>query len=347
MLKRICRWLSMAGLALCAAGLVPAPAQAQPKPDKIVVTAYGGIWTESVKRDFIPCFEKKNPGVKVEILTGESANWLNRVRANPNTPTINVITLSEADSLRAAREELFEKMTPAKMPYLKDIPEAFHKPWNDYSVAMNMAAMGVMYNKDTVKNPPATWKELIDNIAAGKYGNKVSWPSGTYTWGPEFIWFVAQQYGGSIDTAFQKLKAMQPHVLKFWNTPVEALNLFGTKEVDLVVYWDGRSHAFINKGNPWAGFYIPQPGTIPGSTMISVVKNSPEVTWDYVNCVLSPEGQLAHAKTVRYAITNQSVVYPPELKAEVIPFDKVVVPPYNEILDKVPGWIARWNQEIR
>lgn len=332
--------------ALCGGLLVVSSAYAQQKPERIVVTAYGGIWTDSVKKNFASCFEKKT-GVKVDVLTGESTDWLNRIRANPGKPSIDVITLAEADSFRAGREGLLDKMTTAKVPYLKDIPDSFHKTWSDFSVVQNFGAMGVMYNKEVVKNLPASWKEVIENIIAGKYGKKVSWPAGTYTWGPEFIWFVAQQYGGSIDTAFEKLKAMQPYVVKFWNTPVEALNLFGTKEVDVLIYWDGRAQAFIDKGNPWVGFYIPQPNTIAGSVLVSKVKNSPEIGWEYVNCVLSPEGQLGHAKTVLYAITNRTVVYTPDIKDKVTPADRVVIPPYAEILDKIPGWVERWNKEIR
>ena len=334
------------GMSVCAGLAAGSSAHAQPKPDKIVVTAYGGIWSDSVKKNFATCFEKKT-GVKVDILTGESADWLTRIRASRGKPPIDVITLAEADSFRAGREGLFDKMTTAKVPNLKDIPEAFHKPWDDYSVVQNFGGMGVMYNKSALPNPPATWKDLIENIIAGKYGKKVAWPAGTYTWGPEFIWFVAQQYGGNIDTAFQKIKAMQPYVVKFWNTPVEALNLFGTKEVNILVYWDGRSHAFIDQGNAWARFYVPKPNTIAGSVLVSKVKNSPDIAWEYVNCVLSQQAQLGHAETVLYAVTNKNVVYPAAIKDKVTPAGMVVIPPYKEILDKFPGWIERWNKEIR
>jgi putative spermidine/putrescine transport system substrate-binding protein len=321
-------------------------AVAQSKPDKIVVTAYGGVWAESVKKNFVSCFEK-TAGVKVDVLTGESADWLNKVRANPQHPPIDVLTLAEADSLRAAREGLLDKITTAEVPNLKDIPDRFHKPWNDYAVVQNYGAMGIVYNKDAIKDVPKDWKGLIDAIAAGKYGKHVAWPAGTYTWGPEFIWWVAQQYDGSVDTAFAKLKAMQPYIVKFWTTPVEALNLFGTHEVDIMPYWDGRSYAFIDKGNPWAGFYIPEPGTIAGSVLVSKVKGAPPIAWDYVNCVLSHDGQLGHAETILYGITNKTVTYPDAIKDKVTAADRVVVPPYDKIFDLIPGWIERWNKEMQ
>src|SRR6185312_14608388 len=195
--------------------------------------------------------------------------------------------------------------------------------------------------------PPATWREFIDDVAAGKYGKRVSMPAGTYTWGPEFIWLISQQYGGDVDMAFKKLKEASKYVVKFWNTPVEALNLFGTKEVDALVYWDGRSINFIDKGNDWAGFTLPGPKTIAGLAMLSKVKNAPAVSWEYINCALAPENQLKHAETILYAVPNTKVVYPAAIKDKVMATDKAVVPPYDQIFDKFGGWIERWNKEMR
>lgn len=316
------------------------------KPDKIVVTAYGGLWAESVKKNYVPCFEEKT-GVKVEIITGESSDWLNKIKANPGNSPIDVIALSEVDSLRAAREGLLEQMSVETVPNLAMIPDEFHKPWDDYGVSGNYGALGVMYNSETVTDEPQSWKELIEDIAAGKYGKKVSWPAGTYTWGPSQIWWVAQQYDGDIDVAFQKMKEISPYVVKFWTTPVEALNLFATGEVDVLVYWDGRAYSFINKGNDWAKFSVPEPGGVVSLVMQSVVKGAHPITWEYLNCVLSTEGQIGNSETMRYPGTNETVTYPEDLAAEFTPLSKIKVPPYHEIIDRIPEMIERWNKEMR
>ena len=343
------KWISNATVvaALCAMAISTSMAlAATDKPDKIVVTAFGGVWSDSVKKNYASCFEKKT-GVKVEVVTGESAEWLNKIRANPEHSPIDVVTLSELDSLRAGREGLLSKMTTAEVPNLAQVPAQFHEPWRDLGVSSTYGPMGIMYNSEKIKDPPKSWKELIDGIAAGKYGKKVGWPSGTYAWGPPFIWFIAQQYGGDIDVAFAKLKAMQPYVVKFWETPVDALNLFATKQVDILAYWDGRSYAFINKGNPWAKFYIPEPNGMTSLVLFSKVKSAPPIAWEYINCVLSPEAQVGNAEMIRYPGTNKSVKYPEDLRKDFTPFDRVVVPPYDQIIDKIPAWIERWNKEMR
>jgi putative spermidine/putrescine transport system substrate-binding protein len=339
-----CALAALNAAALIGASTLAAMAE-ETTPEKIVVTAYGGIWAESVAKNYAPCFEKKT-GVRVEILTGESSDWLNKVKANPGNSPIDVITLSELDSLRAAKEGLLEQLSVEKVPNLANIPDAFHKPWDDYGVSGNYGAMGVMYNSQSVAEPQS-WKQLIDDIAAGKYGEKVAWPSGTYTWGPSQLWWVAQQYGGDIDVAFEKMKAIKPYVVKFWTTPVEALNLFATGEVDVLVYWDGRAFAFINKGNDWAKFSVPEPGGVVSLVMQSVVKGANPIAYEYINCVLSEEGQIGNSHTMRYPGTNSTVTYPDNLRAEFTPMEKVKVPPYSEIIDRIPEWIERWNKEMQ
>jgi putative spermidine/putrescine transport system substrate-binding protein len=329
------------GLAVLCTAATAAGAQ-----ETLVVSAYGGIWKESVEKNFATCYTART-GNKLAIQTGESADWLNRIRANPKSPPIHVVTMAQADTMRAIAADLIETIDPAKIPSLKDIPERFHKPWNGKAIDIHVGTFGIMYNKEKVPNPPADWKTLIEDIIAGKYGKRVSWPSGTYSWGPDMIWFMGQIYGGDIDQAFAKLKAMAPYVQRFWTSPVEVLDSFAAKQVDLVMYWDGRAHGFIDKGNSWAGYYNPKPGALGVTVAVAKVKNSPEAAWTYMDCALNAEVQLNHAKTLRYAVTNSKVVYPDDLKGKVANLDELVLLPYPQEIDKFAGWVERWNKEMR
>jgi putative spermidine/putrescine transport system substrate-binding protein len=329
------------GLTLVGLGGPEAGAQS----DKVVVTAAGGIWLESAKQNFASCF-KQRTGKDVEILVGASTDFLNRMRANPANPPIHVAMLSEIDAIRAGREGLLEKLTVEKVPNLRDVPELFRKQWDDYAVIQNFGAMIVMYNNEKIKEPPRDWKTLIDNVVAGRYGKRVSFPSLTMPWGPMFTWFLTTQYGGSEDVVFQKYKAMLPNIAKYWVSPVEALNMFAAKEIDILVYWDGRAYAFAQE-NKWATAYVPEPGAFQSAAMLTKVKNSPELAWQYVDCVLSPEAQLGHSKMVKYPIVNSKVVYPKDLEAVLTPVAKVRQPPFAAFMDKIPAWIERWNKEVR
>ena len=66
-----------------------------------------------------------------------------------------------------------------------------------------------------------------------------------------------------------------------------------------------------------------------------------------MDCALSADVQLAHARTLRYAVTNSKVVYPDDLKGKVANLDELMLLPYPQEIDKFPGWVERWNKEMR
>lgn len=331
---------------LCLAALfVSAPFAVAVAQDKIVVTSSGGVWLESAKANFAACF-KERTGKEAEILLAASNEIMQKLRASPGKPPIDVVVLSETDAIRAGQEGLLDKITVDKVPNIKDVPEVFRKQWNDFATIQNFGAMIVMVNGDKVPNPPKDWKTLIDEVAAGKYGKRVSFPSLTMPWGPMFTWFLTTLYDNNEDMVFQKYKAMLPNIAKYWVSPVEALNMFAAKEIDILVYWDGRAYAFAEE-NKWAKAYIPEPGAFQSAAMLAKPKGAPDLAWQYVDCVLSPKAQLGHSQMVKYPIVNSTVVYPPALKAQLTPLDKVRQPDFQLIIQKVPGWLERWNKEIR
>lgn len=322
--------------------LQPGAARAE---DPLVVVASGGVWLESAKANFVSCY-KERTGEEPEVLTLPSGEVLNRLRANPDNPPIHVVMLSEIDAIRAGEEGLLEEMTVEKVPNLADVPEIFRAQWNNYATISNFGAMIVMYNKDAIPEPPADWKTLIDNTIAGKYGDRVSFPAVTMAWGPMFTWFLTTLYDGDEDAVFGKYKQMLPHIAKYWDSPVDAMNMFAAKEVDLLVYWDGRAYAFAEE-NDWAGAYIPEPGAFQSAAMLGKVKNAPDKAWTYVDCVLSPKAQLGHSQMIKYPIVNSKVEYPEDLAKVLTPLEKVRQPEFRSFIDKIPAWIERWNREVR
>lgn len=328
--------------AAAALGMLLTPARAE---DPLVVIASGGVWLESAKANFVSCY-KERTGEDPEVLTLPSGEVLNRLRANPENPPIDVVMLSEIDAIRAGQEGLLEELSVEKVPNLADVPEVFRAQWNNFATISNFGAMIVLYNKEAIPEPPADWKTLIDNTIAGKYGDRVSFPAVTMAWGPMFTWFLTTLYDGSEDAVFEKYKQMLPNVAKYWDSPVDAMNMFAAKEVDILVYWDGRAYAFAGE-HDWAGAYIPEPGAFQSAAMLGKVKNAPEKAWTYVDCVLSPKAQLGHSQMIKYPIVNSKVVYPPELEAILTPLAKVRQPEFRSFIDKIPGWTERWNKEIR
>lgn len=334
--------LTKAFATIVALGFLLTPSHAE---SPLVVVSSGGIWLESAKANFVSCY-KDRTGEDPEILTVNSSEVLNRIRANPSNPPIHVALLSEIDAIRAGEEGLLDKLSEKDVPNLADVPKIFRDQWNDFATIQNFGAMIVLYNKEKIATPPADWKTLIEETIAGKYGDRVSFPAVTMAWGPMFTWFLTTLYGDDEDVVFAKYKAMLPNIAKYWTSPVDAMNMFAAKEIDILVYWDGRAYAFAQE-NDWAGAYIPEPGAFQSAAMLAKVKNAPEKAWQYIDCVLSPKAQLGHASMIKYPVVNDKVEYPAELAKTLTPLERVRQPDFRSFIDKIPSWVERWNKEVR
>ena len=83
-------------LSILAGALVPL-AGADAQPTTLVVTGYGGRWSDVMKKALVEPFEKKH-GVKVEIVTGITTEWVAKLlAAGPDNPPYDVVFGNERE----------------------------------------------------------------------------------------------------------------------------------------------------------------------------------------------------------------------------------------------------------
>src|SRR5438067_5849684 len=131
--------------ALAASTQYPPPAAiAQPKT--LVVTGYGGRWSEVMKKALVEPFEKKH-GVKVEIVTGITTEWVAKLlAAGPDNPPYDVVFGNEPAFPIPRERGFFEKRNEALAPNIKNLyPKALI---GDTSLAMFWGRIGLAYRTD-------------------------------------------------------------------------------------------------------------------------------------------------------------------------------------------------------
>jgi putative spermidine/putrescine transport system substrate-binding protein len=332
-------------LAACIAVLASAPAFAA----DLTVTAFGGVWEKSLRTCYIEPFQKQT-GKTVDVVLGTPAQWVNQIAANPQKPPIDVI-LNLVDGAEDAKARgLVEKIDPAKIPNLADVPEPFKKVVEGYAVAMHFGAAGLAYNEAKIKNPPKTWVEFIDRTLKGEWQAALPGISVASTAPAALIWNFNDVLGGKpadITPAIAKIKALRDSGnVVFWNDVNQFLTQLQSGEADIGIYWDGRAWAARDGGFKTLNFYYPAPGGVVNPIVVQKVKNSPDLAWQFMNFVFSPEPQSCWAAAIQYPVVNTKATYKPEQKARMPEWETVRWPPFAEILVNMPRWVETWNKEI-
>lgn len=114
---------------------------------------------------YVKAFEKENPGVKVELITGGTGDLLGRVRAEKDRPRGDVLW-GGSSTTGGSAPELFVKYDS---PALKDIAKELQDP-TGYNAPFDAFAMVIVYNRDRVtpSEAPKTWADLGDPKWKGK-----------------------------------------------------------------------------------------------------------------------------------------------------------------------------------
>lgn len=196
-------------------GLVAAPITSQALEDKlVVVTSFPKDLTGKFKSEF----EKRNPGVKVEILSKKTTAGIKYVQETAANNTSDIFWASAPDAFEVLKGDgLLQKYTPKA----QGIPEKVGAyPINDpdgYYSGFAAAGYGIMWNKRYIKAkklPPAKeWTDLAKPVYHGHVGMSAPSRSGTTHLTVETIlqgegwekgWALWKEIGGNLKTVTER-----------------------------------------------------------------------------------------------------------------------------------------------
>lgn len=333
----------MAGLT-GAAALVAAPSVLRAQTRELVVGGAAGHkpWVEQI---VVPAFEKKH-NCKVIFEGTRSLVNLEKMQKNKDKPYMSVVQMDDPVMILAVKEGLLDPLTPAKAPNLAELlPGSTHMDgmWTNYLQPW----LGIAYNKNTVKAPPASWAELFE----AKYKGRVVIPSLQNTEGLPILFAAGLLTGGSLeavqketDAGFKKLASLKPNLLTIYTQQPQAYNLLEQGEAHLI----GPAMSSYCLERKAAGSPIdlaaPKEGVFAMPSGIAVVKGAPQadLAFAYVNELLGAELQSKLAGPTFSLATNKAVPKPDGLGADV----KIIQIDWANVAAQRNDWIKRWDRDM-
>ncbi|MFF8590727.1 2-aminoethylphosphonate ABC transporter substrate-binding protein [Streptomyces sp. NPDC015220] len=173
--------------------------------DAEVVTVYsadglkgenGDGWYDRVFKDF-----ESKTGIKVKYVEGGSGEMVQRAVREKANPQADVLVTLPPFIQQADSKGLLQKYAPAGADRVSGADKAADGTWT--SVVNNY--FGFVYNKKELKQPPATWEQLLD----GRYKDKLQYSTpGVAGDGTAVLVKAVHDFGGK-DAALAYLKKLQ------------------------------------------------------------------------------------------------------------------------------------------
>jgi len=292
----------------------------------------------------IPMFEKKYACTIVFEGTKSLVN-LEKMVSNKAKPYLSVVMMDDPVLLLAVKEDVIEKITPAKVPNMAKIkPAAIHMDgmWTNYQ--QPYASIAIAPAK--VKPAPASWAEVWD----AKYKSKIIVPSLQNTEGLSLFYLAAHLDTGKplkdaqydTDAAFRKLRALKPSLLTVYTQMPQAFNLLEQGEASMIAGALSSYASERKRQGAAVEMVSPKEGVMAMPSGIAKVKNGPqpELALAFINEMLGVEYQKILTEVAAALPTNTAVAVPPGMPKDVF------VPDWAHVAKERKGWVERWDKEM-
>lgn len=295
--------------------------------EKLVVTTYGGSWEKFWRDILLPAFTEKT-GVDPQLDIGLGRTYTTNIRAaGPENPPYGCLMTNEIYSTVLREEGYFEKLDLDLLPNYADLYPIATKASEGYAAVGLISPIGIGYRTDMVSEPPKSWKDLWDNPELqgrlGLYNIKNSA-------GKMFLMLTSKLYGSGIDdleTGFAKLAELGP----VYQTDFNMSTGLASGEIAVAPFDFGEIARLRNQGLP-VDCIIPEEGLMMWDQTFNICANTGAraEAYEYLDFVLSPEGQNLLMREFFVSPVNKKVEVPAELAKDV--------PVYGEAMEQFIDW---------
>jgi putative spermidine/putrescine transport system substrate-binding protein len=313
---------------------------------EFVLGCNGGVSYRNLYRTVLQHFERRH-NVKVVPVFGDGSALLNRAIAEKARPTMDAFVTFQGGWLIGKAEGVLEKVNYNRIPYIDDVHD-FLKDSDGYAPFVNFGAWGIVYNRDTVRRPPRSFKALWDRA----FDRKVM-VGGVFHWQIHLAAFAYAWTGDqkNINAAFDRMKELAPRLGGFYGLSSDTQSKFQQGIADIAPWYSYTAQRVRQIGIPVA-FQMPEEGGFIYPSAYHAVKGSQkvELTEKLIGTFYDPELQPALAAEEGFIPSNKKTVLPAAVQAE-LPTLAEVQTCHNWDWDLInknqDAWLTRWNTEIR
>ncbi|WP_127520036.1 extracellular solute-binding protein [Mesorhizobium sp. Z1-4] len=345
------RSTALAAALLGCSALTTAPASAQ-EPVEITFFIWAGSNQGVVPMEVIDAYKKENPHVTINILESNNTITYPKMvaarRTTPDDPLVHCGFFNVDSMTKGDVDDMWESLDPALVPNMEKVIEKFRRPDNR-GVGYQMSGIGILYNKDAVKEPPTSWSAMWSE----EYRGRVT----MFDYDTRMMVVASMLNGGderNMDPGFQTWSDNAENLKALVDSNDALKNLLVAGDAWIAPWFSSLAHVWIEEGAP-LGFAVPDEGAIAFPIFLTVANGVDDaerkVCSDLVNTLLSPEnagryGQLTFSiPVVEGASATEEQENDPTLNLDLA--KDAIVPDYSHIAEMTPDWRQRWDREVK
>ena len=326
---------------LAGAAAVPFAGRSAFAEDQVVIATWGGDYANLLRGNVEqPLLVPKGINIVQDI--GDEDPRVAKMYAQRRLPrgTDDVICLQGVRGHEVMQSGLLEQLDDTKVPNLAHVLPNLR---NDYYAPHIYSPQVIIYNPDKVKEPPKTFKDLLDP----KWKGRVGVGDINYFYIMMAASLAASGDVNKVDTEDARALAMKlnENGLRLYPSTDSVGAGVKSGEIDVGIMWLARVIMWQNAGIPVKASF-PTEGCVLYMSGMVVPKNAPNKTgaYAYLNAMLEPSAQQMFAAKMGYLPTVNDAPLTGKVAEQLAmptPAPKLIPPDYD-IVGKLQGSTSEW-----
>jgi len=310
-----------------------------------IVGTWGGDYARLLKENIDDPILKP-AGIEVVQDVADESPRVAKLFAQRNLPrsVMDIACMGAPQGFRCGEAELLEKLDETKVPNLKHV---LPKLRSDSFVPHIYSAQVLVYNPETVTEPPSSFGDLLDPKWRGKVGMI----------GTTSFWAMmgASLYTSGNPNDFEKAKEfflkLNDNGLRIYPQTDALAPPFKSGEIEVGIVWLARTVMWRKTGFPVRGRF-PKEGAILYVSGMVMPKNAPNraAAYQYMNALLEPKAQQGFAENMSYLPTVDDAPLAGQVGRDLAlpePAPDLVVPDYAYDAKVQPAINDWWLKNIQ
>jgi putative spermidine/putrescine transport system substrate-binding protein len=314
--------------------------------EQCVVGTWGGDYARLLRENIDDPILKPQ-GINVIQDVGDEVPRVAKLYAQKKLPhgTEDIACLGALNGYRVSEADLVEQLDETKVPNLKHVHPNLRLA---AFVPHIYSAQVLVYNADTVKEPPQSLGELLDPKWKGKVGVLSQG-------GNQWLIMAASVLESGTTTDFDKAKAfllkLNANGLRLYPETDAFAPAFKSGEISVAVIWLARSVMWQNAGVPVKGAF-PKEGALLYVSGMVMPKNAPDkdAAYKYMNALLEPSAQQGFAAHMGYLPTVDNAPLSGKVTEQLAlpnPAPKLITPDYKVLSPAIPELNDWWLKNMQ
>jgi putative spermidine/putrescine transport system substrate-binding protein len=309
-----------------------------------------------VPREVVPAYEQTHPNVHVELYEGTNAVTYPKMvaskEADPSKPLINFGFYNVDATVKGAKDDMWVSLDESKIPNMKGIFPGFRRPENK-GIGWGMSAIGLIYNKNTVKQPPTSWLDLLDPTYKGKVV--------TFDYGFNLLLLpITYAMGGSAKNDEDAWKAItkaarDKQFLAFGGSNEDVKNPIVRGDAWIAPWFSSQQRVWEKEEGAPVGYVIPREGQEAFPLYFQIVKGSTsrqiDVASDILNQYLDPTTLGRYCDLTKSIPARGDVKLSADLQADPAfapsAIEKAIQIDWDTAAERDAEWRKRWDRDVK